>query len=192
MNNETYENGTSSNVVTNSTTADATVQIQSGTQTPNVADLQAQITRLMAEREKMKSAFDKSASEAADYKKKLREKLTAEEAEAEARREAEEAQRETLNNLTHELSVMKATTRYLKQGMSEDMAKECAELEASGDMDALMDKVFKNNGAAIENAVKNAQDKWLSERPNVNAGHGEDNGGKEDDDPFLKGFNNKK
>lgn len=161
-----------------------------GQATPSIEDLQAQINQLMAERVKLKSAFDKTASEAADYKRQLHDRMSADEQAEASRREAEEKQKETLSNLSRELSVMKATARYLKQGLDENSAKECAEFEANGDMDALMSKIFQHNKTSTENALKDAQAKWLENRPPVNAGHGEDAGKKEEEDPFLKGFNN--
>ena len=158
--------------------------------TPTIEDLQAEISQLRAERVKLKSAFDKSASEAANFKKQLHDRMSAEEQAEATRREAAQKQEETLSNLTKELSVIKATARYMKLGLDETSAKECAELEASGDMERLTERIFQNKQDSINSAVKEAQDKWLSTRPPVNAGHGEQSGA--EDDPFLKGFNTKR
>ena len=61
-----------------------------GQATPSIEDLQAQINQLMAERVKLKSAFDKTASEAADYKRQLHDRMSADEQAEASRREAEE------------------------------------------------------------------------------------------------------
>jgi len=157
---------------------------------PTIEDLRAELDQLKAERVKLKSAFDKSSSEAANYKRQLHERMTAEEQAEAARRETEAKQKEMYDNISHELAVIKAKNRYLKQGMDETTANECAEYEASGDMESLMNRVFAHRDASVASAVKNAQDAWLSNRPTVNAGHGEDNGS-EEDDMFLKGFKSK-
>ena len=151
-------------------------------------ELLAQLDHERAEKARYKAAVSKTSSEAAEWKKKFRQRQTAEEQEADAKREEAEQQKEHLRSVERELSMMKATNRYLKQGMDEKLAKECAELEADGDMEALMSKISANREAQIDAAVKKAKEELLASRPDINAGNGEEGGEKED--PFIKAFRN--
>lgn len=151
-------------------------------------ELLAQLDRERAEKARYKAAVTKTSSEAAEWKKKFRQRQTAEEQEADAKREEAEQQKEHLRTVERELSLIKATNRYLKQGMDEKLAKECAELEADGDMETLMQRISANREAQIADAVKKAQEDLLASRPEINAGNGEDGGEKED--PFIKAFRN--
>ena len=155
----------------------------------SVEELLSQLNAARAENKRYKDAVTKASSEAANWKKQLRARQTQEEQEAEAKREAEEEQRNHLKSVERELSMMKATNRYLKQGMDEKLAKECAELEADNDIDTLMEKIASHKDAQISAAVKKAQEDLLASRPDINAGHDE-RGGKEEEDPFIKGFKN--
>ena len=87
-----------------------------------------------ADGEKLKAALDKASSEAATYKKQLREKQTDEE--AKAAKEAEE--RATLlarvEELEREKLVNSYVTSYLSLGYDEKTAKSTAEALAKGDM----------------------------------------------------------
>ena len=74
-----------------------------------------------------------------------------------------------------------AKERYMTIGMSADLAKEAAEAEVNGDMDALTEVYKRYNEASI----KANKDEWLRTRPEPAASR--DEAGNED--PFLKGFN---
>ena len=82
-----------------------------------------------------KAQLDKVASEAASYKKKLREKMTAEE--EKAAREAEErtALQQRVEELERERTIHNYTTSFLTMGYGEALAKETAEALVSGEMD---------------------------------------------------------
>lgn len=151
-------------------------------------DLLAQLASERAEKARYKAAVTKTSSEAAEWKKKFRARQTAEEQEADAKREEAEQQKEHLKKVEHELSMIKATNRYLKQGMDEKLAKECAELETDGDIDTLMGKIAAHRDAQIAEAVKKAQEELLASRPEIQAGNGEGEG--KDEDPFIKAFKN--
>ena len=155
----------------------------------SVEELLAQLNAAKAENKRYKDAVTKASSEAATWKKQLRARQTQEEQEAEAKREAEEERSNHLKAVERELAIMKATNRYLKQGMDEKLAKECADLEADNDIETLMEKIASHRDASISAAVKKAQEELLASRPEINAGHGE-NGGKDDEDPFIKAFKN--
>ena len=100
-----------------------------------------------------KDAFDKATSEAAAYKKQLRERQTAEETatqEVEERMQAIEAENKALK---YEKQVTEYTNNLLSIGYEGKMASATAKAMADGDMAT----VFKNHAAhiaSVEQAVK--------------------------------------
>jgi len=92
---------------------------------------------LLAENKRMKKAFDKASSEAADYKKQLMatksdaEKLSIEKAERDA------ALKEELEMLRRESKVNKYAKSFMACGYTEEMATKAAEAQYSGDTDEL-------------------------------------------------------
>ncbi len=92
---------------------------------------------LLAENKRMKKAFDKASSEAADYKKQLMatksdaEKLSIEKAERDA------ALKEELEMLRKESKVKKYAKSFMACGYTEEMATKAAEAQYSGDTDEL-------------------------------------------------------
>ena len=123
-----------------------------------------------------KELLEKANSEAANYKKQLREKLS--EDEAKKAQEAEEKERllARLEELEHERSVNAFTTNYLGMGYDEKLAKSSAEALAKGDMDT----VFKNQKAFIEAKEKNLRTELLKQTPPPPAGEGSKGIKKED------------
>ncbi|MBS4932180.1 MAG: hypothetical protein KH020_12845 [Clostridiales bacterium] len=144
-------------------------------------EVMAELAKERAEKERFKNSLDKATSEAANYKKKLREKQTAEEQEAEAKREQEENFKNYVKGLENRIALSEATERYMGLGMSKEFASETAKLELEGDREA----VTVNMNKHMENMIKAKEAEWLASRPPVNAG--QDDG--KDEDPFLKGFN---
>ena len=159
--------------------------------TPEITleDLQNQLAEAKALNQQYKNAITKSNSEAADWKRKFQAKQTAEEKEADAKREAEELQQQELSNLRKELSTMKAIARYRGMGMDEKTASECAALEVENNNDGLMAKIAALINSREEAAAKKAQEDLLASRPDIKAGNGEDGNG-EEEDPFIKAFKN--
>ena len=158
--------------------------------TPEITleDALNQLAEQKALNQQYKNAITKSNSEAADWKRKFQAKQTAEEKEADAKREAEELQQQELSNLRKELTTMKAVARYRGMGMDEKMAAECAALEVENNNDGLMAKISALMTSREEAAAKKAQEDLLASRPDIKAGNGED--GEEAEDPFVKAFNN--
>lgn len=131
-----------------------------------------------AELARMKSALDKAAAEAADFKKKLQGKMTEEEAAA-AERAAE------LNGLKEQMAALQADNEKLKQertesiykakylampGFDEKLAEETAKAMAAGDME----KVFANQQKANEAYKKQVQAEMVKGDPKPGgAGGGE-------------------
>ena len=148
---------------------------------PTVEELMAQLAHERANSAKLQNNYTKVSTAAANYKKQLKAKQTAEEQEEEAKREAEEEHKKYVKGLEDTIKLTNATNRYLALGMSGDMAKDTAQAELDGDMVKVTENMSKFNEASI----KEAETEWLKSRPPVNAGQGED----EETDLFLKGFN---
>ena len=108
-----------------------------------------------------KAVFDKTSSEAASYKKQLREKQSDEE--AKAAKDAEE--RATLlarvEELEKEKKVNSYTTSFLGLGYDEKTAKATAEALAKGDMET----VFANHKTNNETREKALRAELLKETP---------------------------
>lgn len=136
--------------------------------TPDSAELLKQIADLKAELNRNKKARDKALSEVGEYKKQLRAKMTADEQAEIERQEAEAEQKAYVASLENFKKVAEATARYALQGMNQDMAKQAADAEISGDMDLLADIQRKH----AQQMVKDAQAEWLKSRPELNAGGG--------------------
>lgn len=113
-----------------------------------------------------KSVFDKKASEAADLGKKLRERMTEEEAKAAKAAEEQAALMAELEALRAEKLVAGYTNSYLTMGYEEKLAKSTAEALAKGDMDS----VFKNQKIHAEVREKALRTELLKNTPPPAAG----------------------
>ena len=148
---------------------------------PTVEELMAQLAQERANSAKLQNDYNKASSEAANYRKQLKAKQTAEEQEEEAKKEAEEEHKKYVKGLENTIKLTNATNRYLALGMSADMAKDTAQAELENDMV----KVTENMSKFKDASIKEAEAEWLKSRPAVNAGQGDG----EETDLFLKGFN---
>lgn len=108
-----------------------------------------------------KATFDKTASEAAAFKKQLREKQTAEEAQAEKDREEREALLARVEELEREKTTNSYVTSFLGLGYDEKMAKATADALIKGDMAT----VFANQKAYIESREKALRSELLDTTP---------------------------
>lgn len=108
-----------------------------------------------------KVVADKHASEAAEYKKKLRERMTEEEAKAakEAERYAEAVAR--AEKAEHALAVNTYAKAYLAMGYDEKLAEATAEAMAKGDTET----VFKNQKIHQDNREKALKAEMLKQTP---------------------------
>jgi hypothetical protein len=147
-----------------------------------IDSLMAEIAQLKADGAKNKAALDKALREKGEITKLYRAKQTAEEQEAEAKKEADEQAKAHTLELEQFQAKTLAKERYLMQGMDIETATSAAEAEITGDMDALATIQTKFREIAIKQAV--AQE--LKARPPVQAGTGTTD---EKEDPFLAGFN---
>jgi hypothetical protein len=110
---------------------------------------------------KHKAAADKNASEAASYKKQLREKQTDEEAKEAERAAKDAAIMAELESLRHEKLVGTYTTAYMAMGYDEKLAKSTADAMAKGDTET----VFKNQKLHLENREKALKAELLKQTP---------------------------
>lgn len=149
--------------------------------TPTVEELMAELAKERAEKARLKNSFDKASSEAATYKKALREKQSAEEIRAEEEEKAKEERQKQFDELVAFRKKAEAKGRYALQGMDEKLATEAAEAEVAGDYDQLA-KIQKQH---TENLLKAREAEWMKNRPEPLGG----GSGDADNDPFLAGFN---
>lgn len=148
---------------------------------PSIEELMTELAKEKAEKVKLKNSLDNASSEAAKYKKALREKQSAEEIQNEEKQKAEEQQRQYIADLETFKKKAEAKSRYALQGMTEELATQAAEAEVSGDYD-LLARVHKQHTEAL---LKAKEAEWLKNRPDPQAGN---DGGNAEKDPFLEGF----
>lgn len=126
--------------------------------------------------DKMKSALDKATSEAAGYKKQLRERMNEDEAKAAREAEEREAIMTELEQLRAEKVIDQNTAKFLGLGYDEKLARETAMAMAAGDNEA----VFKNHAKFIADREKALKAEILKSTPTPPAGAGTEKIGKED------------
>jgi hypothetical protein len=121
-----------------------------------------------AEIDRLKNALSKSNSEAADYKKQLKEKMTAEELKAKEDAEKWDELVKERDALLREKTITKYAAKYLALGYDEKLATETAEALASGNID----KMFANQEKHIETVGKKIRADVLKETPKPEGGEG--------------------
>ena len=121
-----------------------------------------------AEIERLKTALSKSNSEAADYKKQLREKMSAEELKAKEDAEKMDALIKERDALLREKTISNHKAKYLTLGYDEKLASETAEALANGELD----KVFENQKKHNESVEKKIRADVLKETPKPEGGTG--------------------
>ena len=123
-----------------------------------------------AEIDRLKTALSKSNSEAAEYKKQLREKMSAEELKAKEDAEKMEELIKERDALLREKTVTGHKAKYLSLGYDEKLAEETAEALANGELD----KVFANQKKHNESVEKKIRADVLKETPKPEGGNGSD------------------
>ena len=118
--------------------------------------------------DKIKSALDKATSEAAGYKKQLRERMTEEEARVAKDAEDRAAIQKELEQLRAEKLVDQHTAKFLALGYGESLARETAAALAAGDTEL----VFKNHARFIADREKALKAEILKSTPTPPAGDG--------------------
>ena len=115
-----------------------------------------------------KAVFDKTASELAESKKQLREKMSAEELKAKEDAEKWDAIVKERDALLREKTIAGHKANYLALGYDEKLANDTAEALANGDLD----KVFANQKKHNESVEKRIRADVLKETPKPEGGTG--------------------
>lgn len=122
------------NVVTTET-AEQTVEMTEPAKTEPKKDEKP----INAEVDKLKAALSKANSEAAEYKRQLREKQTEQERAEAERLDQERQMREELESLRKEKQVSDLTAKCVALNFEPDLAAQTANALADGNMDGLFD-----------------------------------------------------
>ena len=161
------------NLETTTTVETENQNIENTENTPSVDELMAELAKERAEKAKLKNSFDAASSELAATKKQLRTKMTAEEQEQEAKREAEEAKDARIQELESKFRIMDYSKRYMGIGMDEKTAEALSEL--TGQLEDA-DKFFSALGKFITASNKAAEENYMQEliktNPDIKAGAG--------------------
>lgn len=123
-----------------------------------------------------KDLLDKANSEAAGYKRQLKEKMSQEEQAAAQQKETLEAMQAELETLRQEKAVTDMTKRWMGVGYSEELATATAKAMAEGEMDT----VFKNHAKFLADREKALKAELLKGTPTPPAGDGEKKPTKDD------------
>ena len=133
--------------------------------TPTVEELMAQLASERAEKERNKLALDKALKEKGDITKQLRAKQTAEEQEAEAKKEAQRIADEEIESMRKELNHIKAVNAY-KNISDEKVVEKLIGAISESDHNSIS-QIIANE---CKKAVAEAESKWLKDRPRVQHG----------------------
>lgn len=96
-----------------------------------------ELGKVIDENKTLKASLTRSNSEAADYKKQLRAKLSEQEQQEAERKETFEKMQKELEELKHEKLVSDTATKFASAGY--DDAKKVAEAYVSGNLDAVLE-----------------------------------------------------
>ena len=115
-----------------------------------------------------KEVFDKTASELANSKKQLREKMSADEIKAKEDSDKMEELQSKYDALLKESEITKNKARLLTLGYEDKLATETAEAIVNGDTD----KVFANQKKHLESVEKKIREEVLTSTPRPTGGNG--------------------
>lgn len=140
--------------------------------------VEERLAQLEVENKRLKSAVDKTSSEAADYKKKWKESKTVSEQAAIEKAEKEAEREEQFQKLVKENTVNKYKAQFIGLGYSPEQAGEAANAQYENDTDALFDIQNKFLDEK-QKAMKAELMKTMPMPPTSN---------NSDTDPFIAGF----
>ena len=121
-----------------------------------------------AEIDRLKTALSKSNSEAAEYKKQLREKMSTEEIKAKEDAEKFEELQKKYDELVRKESISQNKAKFLALGYEEKLASETAEAMVNGELET----VFANQKKHLESVEKKIRADVLKETPKPEGGKG--------------------
>ena len=137
---------------------------------PEEETAEQKLERLTSDYGKLKKAFDKTASEAADYKKKYMATLSEKEQAEQERADAQASLQQKYDELLRQNTLTTYERNFIELGYDSKQAKEAAIAQADGDIETL----FKIQKSAQDSLVKSKQAEWLKGRPQPSAGGGDD------------------
>lgn len=114
-----------------------------------------------------KNAMSKANSEAAEWKRKHRELLSAEDAKKQEDEETLNALKTEVEQLRKEKTISQYTAKYIAQGYDEKLALDTAKALADGDIDS----VFNNSQKFIEDYSKKIKAENMRNFPKPGADH---------------------
>ena len=129
--------------------------------------LAEQVAQLRVQNAKLKKANDRATSEAASYKKQLREKQTAEEIALQEKAEKEAEREEQFQKLLRENTITKFEKNFLALGYPADLAAKAAEAQCDNDTDEL----FSIQQTFLESRDKAMKAEWMKSMPAPPAGN---------------------
>lgn len=121
-----------------------------------------------SEVEKLKNALSKSNSEAADYKRQLKEKMSADEIKAKEDAEKQEKLQKDYDELVRKVTISENKSKLLSLGYDDTLATETAEAMANGELD----KVFANQKKHLDAVEKKIRADILKDTPKPDGGNG--------------------
>jgi ribosomal protein L16 Arg81 hydroxylase len=121
-----------------------------------------------AEIDRLKAALSKSNSEAADFKKQLREKMSADEVKAKEEAESREKLQNDYDALVRKVTLSENKAKLLSLGYDEALAGDTAEAMVDGNLD----KVFANQKKHLEAVEKKIRADVLKDTPKPEGGNG--------------------
>ena len=113
-----------------------------------------------------KEVFDKTASELTDYKKQLREKMSADEIKAKEDAEKQEKLQSDYDALLRKVALSENKAKLLGLGYEDKLATETAEAMIDGNLD----KVFANQKKHLESVEKKIREDVLHNTPKPEGG----------------------
>ena len=129
--------------------------------------LAEQVAQLRVQNAKLKKASDRATSEAASYKKQLREKQTAEVIALQEKAEKEAEREEQFQKLLRENTITKFEKNFLALGYPADLAAKAAEAQCDNDTDEL----FSIQQTFLESRDKAMKAEWMKSMPAPPAGN---------------------
>lgn len=120
---------------------------------------------------KLKNSLSKSNSEAADYKKQLRDKMTADEIKAKEDAEKQEKLQNDYDALLKKVNISENKAKLLSFGYDEILADEAAEAMVNGDIS----RVIESQKKYAESFEKKIRSDILKETPKPIGGNGSNN-----------------
>lgn len=146
----------------------------SDAQTPTVEELLTQLATERAKSAKLQNEKDNASSEAANYKKQLRAKMSADEQAEAAKAEAEAAKDARIKELESKFREMDYSKRYMGVGMDEKTATELAGLTGEiAEPDKFFSALDKFVKVALKKAGEDSIQALIKSNPSVKAGNGD-------------------